>query len=197
MGLHGGTVFGSLTERGQRVKWLRVINITQMRHLPASVVVVLLLAGGLAARSTQTTTFFPLDDLRPGMTGTGRTVFAGDTIEDFKVQILGVLRNVMGPKRDLVLARLEGGPLATTGVMQGMSGSPVYIDGRLLGAVSYSLGSFPREPLAGITPIGEMIDAVNSSGPRTDPGISVPPTATPAEAYAALSRIATEVVSPL
>ena len=74
--------------------------------------------------------------------------------------ILGVLRNVIGPQRDLILARLEGGPLANTGVIAGMSGSPVYIDGRLVGAVSYSLGSFPKEPLAGITPIGEMIDDV-------------------------------------
>ena len=64
------------------------------------------------------------------------------------------------PQRDLILARLEGGPLATTGVIQGMSGSPVYIDGTLVGAVSYALGSFPREPLAGITPIAEMIAAV-------------------------------------
>ena len=67
-----------------------------------------------------------------------------------------MLRNVIGPKRDLILARLEGGPLAKTGVIAGMSGSPVYIDGRLVGAVSYALGSFPKEPIAGITPIGEM-----------------------------------------
>src|SRR5262245_61734625 len=72
-----------------------------------------------------------VDELRPGMIGVGRTVFAGDKLEDFKVHILGVLRNVVAPKRDLVLARLEGGPLAKTGVIAGMSGSPVYIDGRL------------------------------------------------------------------
>jgi hypothetical protein len=168
-----------------------------MRHLPQSLVVLLLFAGGLAATSPQPPPFFPLEELRPGMTGIGRTVFSGDTIEEFKVHIIGLLRNVMGPKRDLVLARLEGGPLATTGVMQGMSGSPVYIDGRLLGAVSYSLGSFPREPLAGITPIGEMVDAVNSAGARTTAGISVSPTATPAEAYTALSRIATQIAAPL
>ncbi len=94
-----------------------------------------------------------IDEVRPGMVGVGRTVFAGDTLEDFKVHILGVLRNVVAPKRDLVLARLEGGPLAKTGVIAGMSGSPVYIDGRLLGAVSYALGQFATEPIAGITPI--------------------------------------------
>jgi hypothetical protein len=105
------------------------------------------------------TPFMPVDEVRPGMQGIGRTVFAGASPEEFQVRILGVLRNVVGPQRNLILARLDGGPLADTGVMQGMSGSPVYIDGRLVGAVSYSLGSFPKEPIAGITPIGEMIDA--------------------------------------
>jgi hypothetical protein len=70
-----------------------------------------------------------------------------------------VLHNVQGPRRDLILARLEGGPLAKTGVAAGMSGSPVYIDGRLIGAVSYSIGAFPTEAIAGITPIAEMKDA--------------------------------------
>ena len=93
------------------------------------------------------------------MVGVGRTVFEGDTIEEFKVHILGSLKNVVGPRRNLILARLEGGPLAKTGVIAGMSGSPVYIDGRLLGAVSYALGQFSKEPIAGITPLGEMTDA--------------------------------------
>jgi SpoIVB peptidase S55 len=101
----------------------------------------------------------PVDEIRPGMQGVGRTVFEGTELQDFKVHILGVLRNVQGPKRDLILARLEGGPLAKTGVAQGMSGSPVYIDGRLVGAVSYSIGNFSKEPIAGITPIAEMKDA--------------------------------------
>src|SRR6266511_341707 len=82
----------------------------------------------------------PVDEIRPGMAGIGRTVFGGDRIEEFKVHVIGVLRNVIGPRRNLVLAKLEGGPLADTGVIAGMSGSPVYIDGRLVGAVSYSLG---------------------------------------------------------
>ena len=100
-----------------------------------------------------------LEDVRPGMVGVGRTVFVGTKLEDFKVEILGVMRNVLAPKRNLILARLEGGPLAKTGVIAGMSGSPVYIDGKLVGAVSYSLGQFSTEPIAGITPIAEMIDA--------------------------------------
>lgn len=106
-----------------------------------------------------TTSLMTVDEIRPGMTGVGRTVFQGTELQDFKVHILGVLRNVQGPRRDLILARLEGGPLADTGVAQGMSGSPVYVDGRLIGAVSYSIGAFSKEAIAGITPIAEMKDA--------------------------------------
>src|SRR5438045_7299238 len=106
----------------------------------------------------------PIDEVKPGMVGTGRTVFEGTELKDFKVHILGVLKNVQAPKRNLILARLEGGPLAETGVIAGMSGSPVYIDNRLVGAVSYSIGSFPKEPIAGITPIGEMIEATADTG---------------------------------
>jgi hypothetical protein len=112
------------------------------------------------------TTMFPVDELRPGMVGVGRTVFEGDRLDEFKVHILGVLRNVIGPSRNLILAKLEGGPLANTGVIAGMSGSPVYIDGRLVGAVSYSLGAFSKEPIAGITPINEMIEAATLPAPR-------------------------------
>jgi hypothetical protein len=108
----------------------------------------------------------PVDDIRPGMTGIGRTVFNGTRVEEFKVNIIGVLENVIGPSRNLILAKLEGGPLASTGVIAGMSGSPVFIDGRLIGAVSYSLGSFPKEPIAGITPIAEMTDAASFSDVR-------------------------------
>src|SRR6266542_4965052 len=98
-------------------------------------------------------------DIRPGMVGIGRTVFDGTHVEEFKAHIIGVLENVIGTHRNLILAKLEGGPLANTGVIAGMSGSPVYIDGRLIGAVSYALGSFSKEPIAGITPIAEMTDS--------------------------------------
>ena len=101
----------------------------------------------------------PLDEVKPGMIGVGRTVFEGAELSEFKVQIIGVLRNIQGPKRDLILARLEGGPIAKTGVAAGMSGSPVFVDGRLIGAVGYSIGSFPTEAIAGITPIEQMKDA--------------------------------------
>src|SRR5215207_6879761 len=135
--------------------------------------------GVLVASPLAQVTTLPLDDVRPGMVGVGRTVFAGTKLEDFKVEILGVMRNVLAPKRNLILARLEGGPLAKTGVIAGMSGSPVYIDGKLLGAVSYSLGQFSTEPIAGITPIAEMIDAtmITSAARVTRPvAMSLQPT---------------------
>lgn len=99
----------------------------------------------------------PLDEVRAGMTGVGVTVFQGSEREEFDVEVLGVLTNVLGPQRNVIVARLSGGPLAHTGVIQGMSGSPVYIDDRLVGAISYSLGSFSKDPIAGITPIEEMV----------------------------------------
>jgi len=105
-------------------------------------------------------------DIRPGMVGVGRTVFEGTRVDEFTVKIIGVIENVIGTHRNLILARLEGGPLANTGVIAGMSGSPVYIDGRLIGAVSYALGAFSKEPIAGITPIDEMTDATGLSEVR-------------------------------
>jgi hypothetical protein len=98
----------------------------------------------------------PLDQIRPGMKGVGRTVFEGIRIEEFAVEIIGVLDNI-GPKQNLILARLQGGPLANTGVIAGMSGSPVFVDGKLIGAVAYGF-PFSKETIAGITPIGEMIE---------------------------------------
>src|SRR6476620_8916911 len=122
----------------------------------------LFVSAGVPAQSRT----FSVDELRPVMIGVGRTVFTGDKVEDFKVEILGVLRNSIGPRRDAILAKLEGGPLANTGAIAGMSRSPVYIDGRLVGAVSYSLGQFAKEPIAGITPFGEMVEAATLPGPR-------------------------------
>ncbi|MDP1568591.1 MAG: SpoIVB peptidase S55 domain-containing protein [Vicinamibacterales bacterium] len=133
----------------------------------------------LVAPTAAVTPVMPVDEVRPGMVGIGRTVFSGDTIEEFRAHILGTLQNVVGPRRTLILARLEGGPLAKTGVIAGMSGSPVYIDGRLIGAVSYQLGQFPTEAIAGITPIEEMTEATAlESRPRQSRPVALawPPT---------------------
>ena len=123
-----------------------------------------------AAGPAPSTPFMAVDEIRPGMVGTGQTVFAGAAREPFEAHIIGVLKNVIGPGRDIILARLEGGPIKDAGVIQGMSGSPVYIDGRLIGAVSYALGAFPKEPIAGITPIAEMIADAALTSPRPSSG---------------------------
>jgi len=127
-----------------------------VRRLAISLLVAL---GGVSSLISGATTQMDVKDVRPGMVGIGHTVFDGTHVEVFKANILGVLENVIGPRRNLILARLEGGPLANTGVIAGMSGSPVYVDGKLIGAVSYALGSFSKEPIAGITPIAEMTDS--------------------------------------
>jgi hypothetical protein len=105
-----------------------------------------------------TTKIMKVDDVRPGMTGVGYTVFQGTQPEAMGVQVLGVLRNLNGPKSDVVLVKLQGEKAEFTGVVAGMSGSPVYIDGKLLGAIAYRIGQFSKEPIAGVTPIEQMLE---------------------------------------
>lgn len=104
----------------------------------------------------QSPDLYPLDRVKRGQKGYGKTVFEGATVEPFDVEILGILKNI-SPKQNLILARLSGDRLKKTGVFAGMSGSPVYIEDKLVGAVAYSF-SFSTEPIAGITPIQEMLD---------------------------------------
>lgn len=122
---------------------------------------------------------FPLAELREGMRGTAKTVFRGNQSEEFGVEILGVLPNWIGPKQDLIIGRLFGENAERTFVFAGMSGSPVYIDGKLVGAISYSF-PFAKEPICGITPFEQMtadVERFASNGP----GAFVPPTYTATE----------------
>src|SRR5229473_474898 len=100
---------------------------------------------------------FPLEDLRPGMKGMARTVFSGSETQEFGVEILGVLPGVTGPRQSTIIAKLSGPNVDRTSVFAGMSGSPVFIDDRLVGAIAYSF-PFAKEPICGITPIKQMID---------------------------------------
>ena len=99
----------------------------------------------------------PLSEVKEGMVGTGRTVFKGNDIEEFEVEILGVLHNFF-PQYSMILGILKGGSLAETGVIAGMSGSPVFVNGKMIGAVAYSW-PFSKTPIAGITPIESMLEA--------------------------------------
>jgi hypothetical protein len=103
------------------------------------------------------TRFFPLAEVKRGLRGVAYTVFEGVNPEPMEVEILGLLKDALGPGQDMILARLHGGKPEYTGVVAGMSGSPVYIDGRLVGALSYRIGQFSKEPIAGITPIEYML----------------------------------------
>jgi hypothetical protein len=133
----------------------------RVRSLPAACLA-LLGAGGVVRAADDV---MPLADVRPGLEGVGRTVFEGARVDEFGVHILGVLDNALGPRQSLILARLRGGPLEQTGVIAGMSGSPVLVDGKLVGAIAYAF-PFGKEPIAGITPIGEMLDAARNTAPR-------------------------------
>jgi SpoIVB peptidase S55 len=110
-----------------------------------------------AATAAADTRFFPLEDVRPGMKAVGRTVFSGTEMEEFGVEILGVLEGFPAPRQSAIMARLTGPKIEKTKVFGGMSGSPVFIDGKLVGAVAFTFG-FATEPIAGITPIRQMID---------------------------------------
>jgi hypothetical protein len=105
----------------------------------------------------------PVDDLKPGMKGVGKTVFKGTKVEDFEVEIVGVLKNAR-PRSDLILLKLVGGPLEESGVISGMSGSPVYVEGKLVGALAYALGTFPKEAVAAAIPIKQMLSLELQSG---------------------------------
>ena len=108
---------------------------------------------------------FPVSELREGMRGTAKSVFRGSVPEEFGVEILGVIPNWIGPKQDMIVGKLSGANAERTFVFAGMSGSPVYIDGKLVGAISYSF-PFAKEPICGITPFEQMASAVEK-GPVT------------------------------
>jgi hypothetical protein len=140
---------------------------TPMRNSCASAVVSLLLlasAGpGAPAETLDRTRFVPLEEIAAGARCVGKTVFEGTAVSEFNMEILGVVRGT-SPRGNLIIARAEGEPLERTGILEGMSGSPVYLDGRLIGAVC-ATWAFSKEPIAGITPIEEMLPGLRPAEP--------------------------------
>src|SRR5260370_14167464 len=116
--------------------------------------------------------YWQVDDVRPGLKGLGRTVIHGTKVETFDVEVLGVLKNA-SPGRDMILCRLSGLGLEKTGVIAGMSGSPIYVDGKLLGAVAFAW-PFGKEPIAGVTPFCQMHAFVESFERRDRTEIKTP-----------------------
>lgn len=131
-----------------------------MVRIVASLVLLCLTSLGAFGVESQDseTPILPEDQVKAGMRGVAYTVFEGVKPEPMEVEILGVLRNMAGPKSDVILARLHGQRVEYTGIVAGMSGSPVYIDGKLVGAIAYRIGQFSKEPIAGITPVASMME---------------------------------------
>ena len=140
-----------------------------------------------AADSQPSPSIMPLSQIHEGMRGTAYTVFEGVKPESMDVEVLGVLRNVNGPRGDIILVRLHGAKPEYTGVVAGMSGSPVYIDGKLAGAIAFRIGEFSKEPIAGVTPIEKMLE-INPADDR--------PAAGPAPATSPEPATATRTASP-
>jgi hypothetical protein len=136
-----------------------------MRKVFALFVVSLSLSAFLWSQSTTTQPTIAVNQIHTGMRGVAYTVFEGIKPEAMEVEVLGVLRNSNGPKGDIILVRLHGPKVEYTGVVAGMSGSPVYFDGKLAGAIAFRIGEFSKEPIAGVTPIADMleIDALDKS----------------------------------
>ena len=140
-----------------------------------------LLAPGVPAAAQPASGFMDIDEVRPGMRGYGLTVFQDARIDTFHIEVLGVMKNIFYAKHDIIMVGVSGPYVDDAGVIAGMSGSPVYIDGKLVGALAYRFGAFPMKPIGGVTPIGHMLairDAV-----ETEPGgMGVgPPSPWPAE----------------
>jgi hypothetical protein len=125
----------------------------------------LLCARSPFACAQQTTETIPIDQVRAGMQGYAYTIFAGDQIEKFDLEVLGVMPNFLGPKQSIILVELKGPKVEHTGVVAGMSGSPVYLDGKLAGALSLKLGIFTKEAIAGVTPIADVMHPPMQSAP--------------------------------
>jgi len=140
------------------------------RKTRRAVLIGLVLAAAAVAADAATITM-PLSQVKPGMIGRGKSVFQGKVIEEFEAEILGILENA-SPKRSIILARLKGHGLESTGIIAGMSGSPVYVDGKLIGAVASGF-SFSKDAIAGITPIEEML-AVGKAPEEPRPGAAAP-----------------------
>jgi hypothetical protein len=146
--------------------------------VPALFVLVVSLSTAALSQTAQAPQTIPVSEIHSGMRGVAYTVFEGVKPEPMDVEVLGVLHNVNGPKGDIILVRLHGAKVEYTGVVAGMSGSPVYLGGKLAGAIAFRIGEFSKEPIAGVTPIADMleINALDKS-PAEEASAAKPPVA--------------------
>ena len=149
-----------------------LMPVALRKLLPTSLAVLILLAG-LALKADDTPAIFPLSQVQPGMKGVVYTIFTGDEIEKVDLVVLGVLHNAIGPKQDIILVQLLGEKVEHTGVVAGMSGSPVFFEGKLAGALSLKLGVFTKEAIGGVTPIQNMLDVENAPEPPSKASLPI------------------------
>src|SRR3984957_6152993 len=160
-----------------------MLTLSLRRHFVSLLALFFLIALGLSAGETATT--FPLDQVKPGLKGVMYTIFAGDEVEKVDLVVLGILHNAMGPKQDVILVQLLGEKAEHTGVVAGMSGSPVFFDGKLAGALSLKIGIFNKEAIGGVTPIASMLEVATASAPAAS--ASALPPSSPNSLYAGTS----------
>ncbi|MGB7750445.1 MAG: hypothetical protein WCF88_02755 [Candidatus Acidiferrales bacterium] len=139
-----------------------------LRKLLPTFLTALLLLTSFSLQADDSPAIFPLSQVQPGMKGVAYTIFTGDEIEKVDLVVLGVLHDALGPKQDIILVQLLGEKAEHTGVVAGMSGSPVYFDGKLAGALSLKLGAFTKEAIGGVTPIENMLEVQNEPEPPPD-----------------------------
>lgn len=154
--------------------------VVRMHLRPTLLLAVLLAFAGVSpVMAADNPEIFPLSDIHPGMKGVMYTIFSGDEIKQVNLTVIGVLKNAIGPKQDIILVQLEGPEVEKDGVVAGMSGSPVYFDGRLAGALSLKIGTFTKDAIGGVTPIQNMLDIQHAmtnteSAGAFHGGVSVP-----------------------
>jgi hypothetical protein len=132
--------------------------LVPLRRLLPAFLAALILVFCVPTNADDAPAIFPLSQVQPGLKGVVYTIFTGNEIEKVDLVALGVLHNALGPKQDVILVKLLGEKVEHTGVVAGMSGSPVYFDGKLAGALSLKLGVFTKEAIGGVTPIENMLD---------------------------------------
>ena len=161
-----------------RVNWL--VNRSLRLLLPVGLAAGAVLTGGVCvpAAGAQSSQILPVSEVREGMQGYAYTIFAGDEVEKFDLEVIGVMPNFLGPRQSIILVQLKGPKVEHTGVVAGMSGSPVYLEGKLAGALSLKLGVFTKEAIAGVTPIEDVMNPPAQGSASVSAQLALPNNAT-------------------
>ena len=189
MHLGGTGASGLFASRHTRAYYGSFMPSPIRRTYAVLLAILLLFCCVFGARAADGPTLFPLSEIKPGMKGVAYTIFEGDQVEKVDLEVIGVLNNAVGPKQDVILVRLLGDKVQQTGVVAGMSGSPVYIDGKLVGALALKLGTFTKEAIGGVTPIENMLEVEHLPVSPAPAAPGLPPTA-PAKGSTSVSPAA-------